>query len=54
VDAAAAAERKTSLGKDWHALCLKCVECNKVLTPGSHAEVCFYLRRWLTRAAAPH
>ncbi len=34
------AERKTSLGKDWHPLCLKCVQCNKTLTPGGHAEVC--------------
>lgn len=33
-----AAERKTSLGKDWHAGCLRCEKCNKTLTPGSHAE----------------
>jgi len=33
------AEKKTSLGKDWHALCLKCTKCNKVLSPGQHAEV---------------
>jgi hypothetical protein len=33
------AERKTSLGKDWHAACLKCGECNKKLNPGAHAEV---------------
>ncbi|XP_069983192.1 cysteine-rich protein 1-like isoform X1 [Penaeus vannamei] len=32
------AERKSSLGKDWHAFCLKCEKCNKTLTPGSHAE----------------
>jgi len=32
------AERKSSLGKDWHSSCLKCERCNKVLTPGSHAE----------------
>jgi len=32
------AERKTSLGKDWHPACLKCTKCNKTLTPGSHAE----------------
>ncbi|KCV73321.1 hypothetical protein H696_00862 [Fonticula alba] len=32
------AERKTSLGKDWHASCLRCNHCNKVLAPGSHAE----------------
>ena len=28
------AERKTSLGKDWHGLCLKCEKCNKTLVPG--------------------
>jgi LIM domain len=33
-----AAERKTSLGKDWHSFCLKCEKCNKVLMPGAHAE----------------
>ena len=33
------AERKTSLGKDWHGFCLKCELCNKILSPGSHAEV---------------
>ncbi|XP_074035021.1 cysteine-rich protein 1 [Leptinotarsa decemlineata] len=32
------AERKTSLGKDWHSACLRCEKCNKTLTPGSHAE----------------
>lgn len=32
------AERKTSLGKDWHASCLRCEKCNKTLTPGGHAE----------------
>lgn len=32
------AERKTSLGKDWHSNCLRCEKCNKTLTPGSHAE----------------
>ncbi|KAK3089834.1 hypothetical protein FSP39_006935, partial [Pinctada imbricata] len=32
------AERKTSLGKNWHPTCLKCQECGKVLTPGQHAE----------------
>lgn len=32
------AERKFSLGKDWHGSCLKCERCNKTLTPGSHAE----------------
>lgn len=33
------AEKKTSLGKDWHGPCLKCKKCKKTLTPGSHAEV---------------
>nr|CAD7615385.1 unnamed protein product [Timema genevievae] len=32
------AERKTSLGKDWHSACLRCEKCNKTLTPGQHAE----------------
>ncbi|ESN99576.1 hypothetical protein HELRODRAFT_101539 [Helobdella robusta] len=32
------AERKTSLGKDWHSGCLRCAKCNKTLTPGQHAE----------------
>jgi len=32
------AERKTSLGKDWHGSCLRCEKCNKTLTPGGHAE----------------
>ncbi|XP_062504426.1 cysteine-rich protein 1-like [Corticium candelabrum] len=32
------AERKTSLGKDWHSGCLKCTKCKRTLTPGSHAE----------------
>ncbi|KPP61642.1 hypothetical protein Z043_120239 [Scleropages formosus] len=35
----AAAERVTSLGKDWHRPCLKCEKCNKTLSAGSHAEV---------------
>ena len=33
------AERKTSLGKDWHSGCLKCEKCKRTLAPGSHAEV---------------
>ena len=33
------AERKTSLGRDWHPNCLRCKECARVLTPGQHAEV---------------
>ncbi|GFO18597.1 cysteine-rich protein 2 [Plakobranchus ocellatus] len=32
------AERKTSLGREWHPSCLKCTECGKVLSPGQHAE----------------
>ncbi|KAJ8881956.1 hypothetical protein PR048_018443 [Dryococelus australis] len=32
------AERKTSLGKDWHSACLRCEKCNKTLTPGGHSE----------------
>lgn len=32
------AERKTSLGKDWHSFCLKCAKCKKTLSPGQHAE----------------
>lgn len=34
-----AAEKVSSLGKDWHKFCLKCERCNKTLTPGGHAEV---------------
>uniref|UniRef100_A0A8C9J7P2 LIM zinc-binding domain-containing protein n=1 Tax=Panthera tigris altaica TaxID=74533 RepID=A0A8C9J7P2_PANTA len=34
-----AAERVTSLGKDWHRPCLKCEKCGKTLTSGGHAEV---------------
>ncbi|KAI0231182.1 hypothetical protein LSAT2_018445, partial [Lamellibrachia satsuma] len=33
------AERRTSLGRDWHRTCLRCAECDKVLHPGQHAEV---------------
>lgn len=29
----------SSLGKDWHKLCLKCDRCNKLLNAGGHAEV---------------
>eukprot|EP00058_Branchiostoma_floridae_P027662 XP_002613153.1 hypothetical protein BRAFLDRAFT_277983 [Branchiostoma floridae] len=32
------AERRRSLGKDWHRACLRCEKCNKVLSPGGHAE----------------
>lgn len=34
-----AAEKVTSLGKDWHRPCLRCEKCNKTLTSGGHAEV---------------
>lgn len=34
-----AAEKVTSLGKDWHRPCLRCEKCSKTLSPGSHAEV---------------
>lgn len=38
-----AAEKVTSLGKDWHRPCLRCEKCKKVLSSGSHAEVrCLY------------
>jgi hypothetical protein len=33
------AERRQSLGFDWHPTCLRCQECGKVLNPGQHAEV---------------
>ena len=33
------AERRKSMGFDWHRQCLKCEECGKVLNPGQHAEV---------------
>ncbi|XP_007897221.1 cysteine-rich protein 2 [Callorhinchus milii] len=32
------AERKRSLGKDYHPLCLKCYRCKRQLNPGQHAE----------------
>ncbi|XP_072373699.1 cysteine-rich protein 1 isoform X2 [Scyliorhinus torazame] len=32
------AERKRSLGKDYHPLCLKCYRCKRQLSPGQHAE----------------
>ncbi|KAF0043968.1 hypothetical protein F2P81_003126 [Scophthalmus maximus] len=34
-----AAEKVSSLGKDWHRPCLKCAKCSKTLVSGSHAEV---------------
>uniref|UniRef100_A0A3B3S8N7 Cysteine rich protein 1 n=1 Tax=Paramormyrops kingsleyae TaxID=1676925 RepID=A0A3B3S8N7_9TELE len=33
-----AAERVSSLGKDWHRPCLRCEKCNKTLSAGMHAE----------------
>uniref|UniRef100_A0A672GG52 Zgc:195282 n=1 Tax=Salarias fasciatus TaxID=181472 RepID=A0A672GG52_SALFA len=33
------AEKKRSLGRDYHPLCLKCQKCNRQLTAGQHAEV---------------
>uniref|UniRef100_A0A8C5WJ75 Cysteine rich protein 3 n=1 Tax=Leptobrachium leishanense TaxID=445787 RepID=A0A8C5WJ75_9ANUR len=33
-----AAEKVSSLGKNWHRFCLKCELCNKVLSAGGHAE----------------
>lgn len=35
----AAGEKKRSLGRDYHPLCLKCQKCNRQLTAGQHAEV---------------
>uniref|UniRef100_A0A3B3SUJ8 Zgc:195282 n=1 Tax=Paramormyrops kingsleyae TaxID=1676925 RepID=A0A3B3SUJ8_9TELE len=32
-------EKKRSLGRDYHPLCLKCQECKRQLNPGQHAEV---------------
>lgn len=32
------AERKQSLGYDWHPECLRCEECGKRVNPGQHAE----------------
>ncbi|VDP47844.1 unnamed protein product [Heligmosomoides polygyrus] len=36
-----AAERVTSIGKDWHRPCLRCENeaCKKTLAAGSHSEV---------------
>lgn len=34
-----AAEKKRSLGRDYHPLCLKCQKCSRQLTAGLHAEV---------------
>ncbi|XP_055346281.1 cysteine-rich protein 1-like [Paramacrobiotus metropolitanus] len=32
------AERRTSMGKDWHRECLRCERCSKTLSPGQHSE----------------
>uniref|UniRef100_A0A673BBR7 Zgc:195282 n=1 Tax=Sphaeramia orbicularis TaxID=375764 RepID=A0A673BBR7_9TELE len=31
-------EKKRSLGRDYHPLCLKCQKCSRQLTAGQHAE----------------
>ncbi|KAF4071646.1 hypothetical protein AMELA_G00275710 [Ameiurus melas] len=31
-------EKKRSLGRDYHPLCLKCDKCKRQLTAGQHAE----------------
>ncbi|XP_051559886.1 cysteine-rich protein 2-like isoform X2 [Myxocyprinus asiaticus] len=31
-------EKKRSLGRDYHPLCLKCHKCKRLLTAGQHAE----------------
>ena len=33
------AERKSSLGKEWHPTCLRCENCDRLLSPGRHSEV---------------
>ena len=33
------AERRVSLGKDWHPWCLKCELCGKTLNPSRHSQV---------------
>lgn len=43
------AERKQSLGYDWHPECLRCEECGKRLNPGQHAEVQHFLIKSLTK-----
>ncbi|XP_028910761.1 cysteine-rich protein 1-like [Ornithorhynchus anatinus] len=32
------AEKKRSLGRDYHPLCLKCSQCKWQFSPGQHAE----------------
>ncbi|XP_012725593.1 cysteine-rich protein 1 isoform X2 [Fundulus heteroclitus] len=31
-------EKRRSLGRDYHPLCLKCQQCKRQLTAGQHAE----------------
>lgn len=38
MDIELSAERKQSLGYNWHPECLRCEECGKRLNPGQHAE----------------
>ncbi len=38
-----AGEKKRSLGRDYHPLCLKCHKCKRQLTPGQHAEVYIHM-----------
>ena len=45
------AEKKTSLGKDWHPACLKCKKCSKTLNPGGHAEVKSMMDSWHANAS---
>ena len=33
------AERRSSLGKEWHPTCLRCGSCDRLLSPGGHCEV---------------
>ncbi|XP_068127416.1 cysteine-rich protein 1-like isoform X2 [Hyperolius riggenbachi] len=54
------AERKRSLGKDYHPFCLKCFQCKRQLTAGQHAEYdnipycnSCYLLRFGPRARGP-
>lgn len=44
------AERKQSLGYDWHPECLRCEECGKRLNPGQHAEVGVFINSYATVA----
>uniref|UniRef100_A0A8B9KZU8 Zgc:195282 n=1 Tax=Astyanax mexicanus TaxID=7994 RepID=A0A8B9KZU8_ASTMX len=34
-------EKKRSLGRDYHPLCLKCHKCKRQLTPGQHYTSCY-------------